>query len=101
VDVDEAPVDSADTGRTPPSNGTLAVASVLLGVVSVPTFVCLGVGAVFGVLAVLAGIRGARDRRYRKPAIAGMALGALGIVLGFGFVLVLIFAPDQTTVRTR
>jgi hypothetical protein len=95
------PEPSPEAGRVPPSHGAMALMSLVLGVVSIPMFLCFGSGAVFGALAVIAGTRGVRDRAARKLAIAGIVLGAVGIVLGLGFVALLIFSPDQTTVRTR
>jgi hypothetical protein len=95
------PPDETDPGPAPPSARPMAVLSVVLGVASVPMFLCLGVGALVGGLAVFAGTRALRDPAARKTAIAGIVLGIVGIVAGLGFVALLIFSPDQTTVRTR
>jgi hypothetical protein len=94
------PPDESGTGPRP-SNRGMAVTSVVLGVVSVPMFLCLGTGAFVGGLAVFAGTRALREDSSRRIAIAGIVLGAVGVVLGLGFLALLVFAPDQTTVRTR
>ncbi|WP_203994930.1 DUF1707 and DUF4190 domain-containing protein [Virgisporangium aurantiacum] len=85
----------------PPSNRGMAVMSVVLGVVSIPMFLCLGTGAAVGGLAVFAGTRALRQDSSRPTAIAGIVLGAVGVVLGLGFLALLVFSSDQTTVRTR
>jgi hypothetical protein len=79
----------------------MAVLSVVLGVASVPMLLCLGIGVLVGGLAVFAGTRALSDPAARKTAIAGIVLGIVGIVAGLGFLALLVFAPDQTTVRTR
>jgi hypothetical protein len=99
------PANRVPANGVPPSNRGMAVMSVVLGVVSVPMFLCVGTGAAVGGLAVFAGIRalrgGAAPTAARRTAIAGIVLGAVGVVLGLGLLALLIFSSDQTTVRTR
>jgi len=75
------------------SNG-YAVASLVLGLVSVPTVLCMGFGALPGVLGLVFGVKAWRqmessqtEGRGRSMAVAGVILGAVGAVLGVLFLV--------------
>ncbi|MER5400535.1 DUF4190 domain-containing protein [Streptomyces sp. NPDC002599] len=83
-----------------PSNG-LGTAGLVLGIIAAVLFVVWPLAIVLGVLAVIFGlIGGAKARRGEATnpgqALAGVILGAVGLVLAVGvFVLIIVFAADD------
>ncbi|MFF3415576.1 hypothetical protein ACFYW9_12875 [Streptomyces sp. NPDC002698] len=83
-----------------PSNG-LGTAGLVLGIIAAVLFVVWPLAIVLGVLAVVFGlIGGAKARRGEATnpgqALAGVILGAVGLVLAVGvFVLIIVFAADD------
>lgn len=87
-------------GTAPPSNG-FAVAALVLGIVSILMFWTFGIGVVVGVLAVVFGILG-RKRAKDMPgdgkaglAMAGLITGALGVLGGIAFIVLLVAAAEE------
>ncbi|MCH0542542.1 DUF4190 domain-containing protein [Streptomyces sp. MUM 203J] len=77
-----------------PNNG-LGIASMVLGIIAVVTCWAWGLGVVLGVLALIFGIIGQRRAKRGEAtnggmAVAGIATGAVGIVLGLAAVVGLI-----------
>jgi hypothetical protein len=76
---------------TPHDENSLAVYSVFCGAVAVVTAFLFGLGALFGVMAIVlgnGGLQRASDGQGRRElAVAGMALGALGIVIGVAIIV--------------
>ncbi len=68
----------------PPKQGTgLAIASLILGILSLPLLCCPVITPVTGVLAAILGaVHLRRSRAGRGMAIAGVIMGVLGAVLG-------------------
>lgn len=76
-----------------------SIASLVLGIASLPFALCVGIGALFGVAAVVLAIPGLRNHTDYGKSIVGMVLGALGIVLGLGM-LALMFVVEPSTEAT-
>ncbi len=81
-------------GNNPPmpikTNG-MAIASLVLGIVSIPLDCCCGIGIIPAILALVFGILGKKaikgssgTQKGDGMALAGIILGAAGIVLGIG-----------------
>ena len=102
--------DSAPTGPPPPpppappavqqSNG-MAVASLVLGIVSLILFFTFVPPFILGGLAVLFGILGLSKAKQGAPnkglAIAGIVCGAVGIVAAIAFIALVLTAGDANT----
>jgi hypothetical protein len=79
-------------GFTPTSgqrNG-IGIAALTLGVASIPTACCFGVGGVFGIAAVVFGAIGVRRAGQglasnRDQAIAGLICGSVGVLFSIAF----------------
>lgn len=63
------------------SESTLAILSLVCGVISLCGIVVALIGIPFGLLAVVLGYFGRRDTTRKNLATIGMALGAFGILL--------------------
>lgn len=66
----------------PPSNG-YGIASLVLGILSIPGGCCCGIGVLFGILGIVFGCVQQRDTFGKRPgiAIAGIVLSVIGIIL--------------------
>lgn len=67
-------------GGQQPSNG-LGIASMVLGIVSIPFCFCFGIGGLAGVVAVILGFLGKQKSDRGEATNRGMALA--GIITGF------------------
>jgi hypothetical protein len=86
--------------KPPPSNG-LGIAALVLGICAAVLFCLWPVAIVGGVLAVIFGFIGrakARRGEATNPghALAGLICGAIGVLLGVGFIVLLIMASDSS-----
>ncbi|MEV6184142.1 DUF4190 domain-containing protein, partial [Streptomyces sp. NPDC052015] len=84
----------------PPSNG-MGTAALVLGIISTVVFCLWPLAIVMGVLSVVFGVIGRRRARRGEATNAGQALagiicGAVGIVLGVAF-MVIIFAAAESS----
>ena len=70
-------------GYPPQDRKGMAIASLILGIISIPLGCCAYLGVIPGIIAVFLGIfsKGAAPRHSSK-AIAGIITGAVGAVLG-------------------
>jgi hypothetical protein len=88
----------------PPRQG-LAIASLVLGILSVPSLGCLGLGAVLSiVLGAVALVRAGRDpREYggKGLAIGGIAAGALSLLLAIPFAGIVAAIAIPSLLRAR
>ncbi len=78
--------------RMPEKNdppGGLAVASLVLGILSLVTC-CLGIGAFLGLAAVILGGISLAKKQGKGLAIAGLITGGIGLVLGAVYLVYLI-----------
>ena len=71
------------------SAGSMALMSLILGAVSIPTSLCIGTGGLLGLLAVVLARKGMLDDESRQKAVIGM-------VLGFGCSVVLVLGGLHT-----
>jgi hypothetical protein len=68
----------------------IGIAALTLGVTSIPTACCFGVGGLFGIAAVVFGAVGVRKASQglasnRDQAIAGLICGSLGVLFTIAF----------------
>ncbi len=79
--------DKTLTSRSPANGNGLAIASLILGILSVTVlFIISGIPAIItGILALR------RGQKERAMSIAGIVLGSIGIVLSLLFILAIIF----------
>ena len=68
------------------SAGSMALMSVILGAVSIPTSLCIGTGGLLGLLAVALARKGMLDDESRQKAVIGMVLGIIGFAMSLGVV---------------
>ncbi|MFE0644737.1 DUF4190 domain-containing protein [Streptomyces sp. NPDC058877] len=90
--------------QQPPSNG-MGTAAMVIGIVAVAGFCLYGLGGILGILAVIFGIIGLKkagrgEATNRGMAIAGIVLGAIGIVVSAVFLSLVIWAVSQEGVET-
>ena len=75
----------------PADENSAALYSLFCGILAIPTAFLFGIGALFGVLAIVlgrAGLQRAAEGQGRQGlAIAGVALGAVAIVLAVAIVI--------------
>lgn len=76
-----------------PSSG-LSIAGMVLGILSILSFLLFFVSIPLGILAIIFGIIGIAMKRGRGMAIAGLITGILGITLS---VLIIVFAVNVAT----
>ncbi|MBF9131886.1 DUF1707 and DUF4190 domain-containing protein [Plantactinospora sp. S1510] len=88
------PPPAAPRSASPSNTSTASVASLVLGITSIPLAICLGVGGLFGLAAVVLGRSGMRGTGDHGKALTGLILGCLGILSSIFVVLVYFFAPD-------
>lgn len=69
------------------SAAAAAVTALALGAVSVPVSLCVGVGAVPGIIALFFAARGMRDEASRTKALTGLVLAIVGTAMSLGMVL--------------
>jgi Domain of unknown function (DUF1707) len=84
-----------DPRPVPPPPGRparFARTALVLGVVSLPSSVCL-LGAVFGVAAIAFSVPGGRGAGPWSPAMIGRVLGAVGIALSAAVLIALLSGP--------
>ncbi|WP_433824850.1 DUF1707 and DUF4190 domain-containing protein [Actinoplanes sp. CA-015351] len=82
-----------------PPVGGLPLVSLILGILSLPATMCVPVGPVFSITAIITGVLGMRPpprgAAYgRGMAVAGIALGILGLIAQIAFVF--FFAVSST-----
>jgi hypothetical protein len=89
------------SGQSQKTN-SLAITSLILGLVAIPLSLCLGVGAFFGVAALITGGKAHRQVREssgtqggEKMALWGIILGCVGILLGIVMILIVVVAQLQ------
>lgn len=75
---------------TPNSAHTTAVASLVLGLVSIPMSVCIGTGGIIGVAAAVLSRPGLRSPQEHGKAMVGLVTGLLGVALSAAFLLLII-----------
>lgn len=81
-----------------PSNGT-GIASLVLGIISIPFCFCFGIGGLIGIAATVFGFQGKQKAEQglatnRGMAMAGLILGIIGI--GLGVIYWILFAIGNT-----
>ncbi|MGW0706969.1 DUF4190 domain-containing protein [Streptomyces sp. NPDC002643] len=86
-------------GLTPPPSNGMGIASMVLGICASVLFCLWPLAIVLGVLAVIFGAIGrvkARRGEATNPghALAGIICGAVGVLLGIGFIVLILVAPD-------
>ena len=64
-----------------PTN-TLAILSLIFGIVSVPTAICYGCGAVFAITAIITGFIARRQIQQAGGAQSGNGIALAGLILG-------------------
>ncbi len=69
------------------SAASMALMSVILGAVSIPTSLCVGTGGLLGLIAVVLAGKGMLDDESRTKAVAGMVLGIIGFAMSLGVVV--------------
>jgi hypothetical protein len=76
----------------PKSNGRegMAIASLVLGIVALPTCLCYGLAVIPGILAVVFGILSLKSSR-KGMAIAGIICGTIGTLLGVLMIALMFF----------
>ncbi|MGI5480348.1 DUF4190 domain-containing protein [Streptomyces lavendofoliae] len=87
-----------------PSNG-LGVTALVLGIISVVLFCLWGLGVVLGVLALVFGVLGRKKAQRGEAdnhgvALAGIILGAVGIVVGGAFLAAMIWTITTAADRS-
>ena len=97
-----APAPGGVTGASNAGRNThvTSIASLVLGITSLPFAICAGIGALFGVAAVVLAIPGLRNHSDYGKSMVGMVLGALGIALGLAMLALLIFVEPSTETTT-
>ncbi|MGW5423557.1 DUF4190 domain-containing protein [Streptomyces sp. NPDC003943] len=86
-------------GQPAPSNG-MGTAAMVLGIIAVAGFCLWGFGALLGILALIFGIIGLKkagrgEATNRGMAIAGVVLGAVGILIGAAFLALMIWSINH------
>ena len=71
----------------------MAVASLILGIISVVTCCVIYVSALCAILAIIFGVV-AKNKGAGGMAVAGIVLGAIGLVFSIGLILFALAAPD-------
>jgi hypothetical protein len=78
-------------------NQTLPTISLVLGILGILTICCYGSGVFFGIAAVITGVIGMNQEKNdpqtysgRGMAIGGIVTGAISLLIGFGFLILLI-----------
>jgi hypothetical protein len=71
----------------PVQAGGAPLVSLVLGVLSLPATFCVPVGPVISLAAIITGVFGLRVHHNRGMAVAGIALGALGLLFQIVFIL--------------
>lgn len=76
-----------------PTNG-LAIASMILGIVSIVFGLCYGVGIVFGIISLVFAIisKKASEGKFSGMALAGLICSIIGIVISIVVIVFLIFS---------
>jgi len=70
-----------------PAHAT-AVASMVLGLVSMPMSICLGAGGLIGIAAAVLSRPGLRSQREHGKAVVGLVTGLVGIALSLVFIAI-------------
>jgi hypothetical protein len=87
----------------PKANNGKALASMIVGIVSVLACLCWLIALPGGVVAVILGIIGRKEIAQGKGTNGGMALtgiitGAVAIAIGLGWVALMLFGDDSGTI---
>lgn len=91
-----SPTGHVEVPQPPVDRRPMALVSIVLGALSIPTAFCLGIGALLGVAAVLTGWPALRSRDSTM-AVWGLVLGALSVVIALTFLVALLLPnPDGT-----
>jgi hypothetical protein len=68
-----------------------ALVSLIIGVVAVPSTLCLGVGGIMGIVGGVFGIRAMRDGGNTPQAVTGIVLGLISVALALLVLAVTLF----------
>lgn len=76
-----------------PSNG-LAIASMVLGIISIVLGLCYGVGIIFGIVSIILGImsKKASDGKLSGMALAGIICSVIGIIISIIMLIIVIIS---------
>lgn len=78
--------------ETPPANG-LAIASLVLGILSIPASCCYGAGIIFAIIGLILGCVSKKpDSSFNGMAIAGIVCSIIGLLVGIGFWVIVGFS---------
>ncbi len=69
-------------GAMPPKNETLAVVSLVLGIISFPLLCFCGLGLLTGIGAIVTGILGRNKIKESNGTLTGDGLGLAGVIIG-------------------
>jgi len=72
----------------------MSIVSLVLGIISLPTAICYGVGAVPAVIALVLSRPGLKANPTNGMALAGLILAIIGFALSLLFFAVLVLMPD-------
>lgn len=80
------------SSETPPANG-LAIASLVLGILSIPASCCYGAGIIFAIIGLILGCVSKKpDSSFNGMAIAGIVCSIIGLLVGIGFWVIVGFS---------
>lgn len=80
------------SSENPPTNG-LAIASLVLGILSIPAGCCYGAGIIFAIIGLILGFVSKKpDTSFNGMAIAGIICSIIGILVGIGFWVIVGFS---------
>jgi hypothetical protein len=70
----------------PPKKSGMAIASLILGILSIPSGCCYGLGIILGIVGIILGVMSKKDSgQMSGMAIAGIICSCFGIVFGIAF----------------
>ncbi|MBR0512244.1 MAG: DUF4190 domain-containing protein [Ruminococcus sp.] len=75
--------------QTPKSNG-MAIASLVLGIISIVICCTTWPGGILGILSVIFGAVSIKKNGKNGLAVAGLVCGIIGTLLGFGYMIVIL-----------
>lgn len=80
------------SSERPPANG-LAIASLVLGILSIPASCCYGAGIIFAIIGLILGCVSKKpDSSFNGMAIAGIVCSIIGLLVGIGFWVIVGFS---------
>jgi hypothetical protein len=86
-DDDYPPRYRANRFRHEPATNGLAIASMIVGIVSLPLILCWPIGVPLGITAIVLGAIGMRQPEGRGMGIAGLVTGIVTLVLFLGLLI--------------